>query len=71
MQSVAGKISVINDGGNAFTLQVAGGENKSMDFVVDKNTQVNGQIRQGSAATVEYETTANGQNVAVTVTAEA
>jgi len=71
VQSVSGKVSAIGSGGSAFTLQVAGGENKSMDFVVDKNTKVQGQVREGSAVTVEYQAMENGQFLAVSVTAQA
>lgn len=71
VQSVSGKVSAIGSGGSAFTLEVAGGENKSMDFVVDKNTKVQGQVREGSAVTVEYQAMENGQFLAVSVTAQA
>jgi len=71
VQSIAGKVATIGGGGTAFTLEVTGGERKSMDFVIDKNTTIKGQVRQGSAVTVEYQAMANGQNLAVSVTAQA
>jgi hypothetical protein len=42
-----------------------------MDFVVDKNTQVKGQVKQGTAVTVEYQAMANGQLLAVSIMAQA
>ena len=71
VQSVSGKVSAIGSGGTAFTLAVDGGESKTMDFVVDKNTKVKGQVREGTAVTVEYQAMANGQFLAVSVTAQA
>jgi hypothetical protein len=70
-KSISGKITNIGNGGHSFTLEVAGANNKTIDFVVDKNTQVNGQVKQGTAVTVEYQAMENGQNLAVTVTANA
>jgi hypothetical protein len=71
VKSVAGKVAAIESGGKAFTLAVSGENEKTMDFVLDKNTKVQGQVRQGSAVTVEYQAMENGQNLAVSVTAEA
>src|SRR5882757_7522290 len=52
-KSVAGKVAAIGNGGTSFTLEVTGGGSdkdtaKNMDFVVDKNTQVKGQVKQGT-----------------------
>jgi len=69
-KTVSGKIASIGNGGHSFSLEVS--ENKSkMDFVVDKNTQVNGQVREGTAVTVQYQAMENGQNLAVSITANA
>jgi len=70
-KSISGKITNIGNGGHSFTLEVGGENNKTMDFVVDKNTQVNGQVKQGTAVTVEYQAMESGQNLAVTITANA
>jgi hypothetical protein len=70
VKSISGKVSAIGNGGTAFTLEVAGGDKKTMDFVVDKNTQVQGQVRAGSAVTVEYQAMETGQYLAVSVTAQ-
>jgi len=71
-KTVSGKVASIGNGGHSFSLEV-NGESKGgkMDFVVDKNTQVNGQVREGTAVTVQYQAMANGQNLAVSITANA
>ncbi len=72
VKSVSGKVATIGSGGTAFTLDVSGGdEKKTMDFVVDKNTQVKGQVRQGTPVTVEYQAMETGQYLAVSITAQA
>jgi hypothetical protein len=70
VKSVSGKVSAIGTGGTAFTLEVSGENKKTMDFIVDKNTQVQGQVRAGSAVTVEYQAMETGQYLAVSVTAQ-
>jgi len=71
VKSVTGKISTIGSGGSSFSLEVAGNNSKKMDFVVDKNTQVKGQVREGTPVTVEYQAMNNGQFLAVSITAQA
>ncbi len=71
LKSVAGKVAAIETGGKAFKLAVSGENEKTMDFVLDKNTKVQGQVREGTAVTVEYQAMENGQYLAVSVTAEA
>ena len=77
-KSVAGKVAAIGSGGTSFTLEVTGGGSdkgasgkNTLDFVVDKNTQVKGQVKQGTAVTVEYQAMANGQLLAVNIMAQA
>ena len=70
VKSVSGKISTIGSGGSSFSLEVAGNSSKKMDFVVDKNTQVKGQVREGTAVTAEYQAMNNGQFLAVSITAQ-
>jgi len=73
-KSVFGKVLKIWNGGHSFSLEVAG-ENKStmefVEFVVDRNTQVNGQVKEGTAVTVEYQAMEGRQNLAVSITARA
>jgi hypothetical protein len=75
-KSVAGKVAAIGSGGTSFTLEVTGGGSDSsgkntLDFVVNKNTQVKGQVKQGTAVTVEYQAMENGQLLAVSIMAQA
>ena len=76
-KSVAGKVAAIGNGGTSFTLEVTGGSDKdssgknTLDFVVDKNTQVKGQVKQGTPVTVEYQAMENGQLLAVSIMAQA
>lgn len=72
-KSVSGKVASIGNGGHTFTLEVSADTNnkRSMDFVVDKNTQVQGQVREGTPVTVEYQAMENGQYLALSITAQA
>ena len=70
VKSVTGKVASIGNGGGSFSLEVTGNGNKKMDFLVDKNTQVKGQVREGTAVTVEYQAMNNGQFLAVSITAQ-
>ena len=77
-KSVAGTVAAIGSGGTSFTLEVTGGGSdkdssgkNTLDFVVDKNTQVKGQVKQGTAVTVEYQAMENGQLLAVSIMARA
>jgi hypothetical protein len=67
-KSISGKVTNIGSGGRSFTIDASG---STMEFLVDKNTQVNAQIKEGTAVTVEYMATDSGKNVAVSVTAQA
>jgi hypothetical protein len=70
-KTISGKVATIGNGGHSFSLEVSGENKNKMDFVVDKNTQVNGQVREGTAVTVQYQAMASGQNLAVSITAQA
>lgn len=70
-KTISGKVASIGNGGHSFSLEVNGESTSKMDFVVDKNTQVNGQVREGTPVTVQYQSMANGTNVAVSITANA
>jgi len=70
-KSISGKVTAIGNGGHSFSLEVAGGQKSTMEFQVDKNTQVNGQVREGTAVMVEYQPMEGGKNLAVTITAQA
>jgi hypothetical protein len=70
---VSGKVASIGNGGTSFTLQVNGGDadKNTLNFLVDKNTRVQGQVKQGTAVTVQYQATKNGDLLAVSITAQA
>ena len=64
-QSLSGKISSIGDA--AFSLEVTKGQDKkTLEFLVDGDTKVEGKLEVGSQATVEYRS-ADGRNVAIHV----
>ena len=62
-QSISGKVTDI--GGHSFTLETDTGG--SMQFVVDKNTQVLGQVKVGMLVAVDYQATDDGQLLCVRV----
>ena len=72
-KSISGKVASIGSGGTSFTLEVTGGgsEQNTMNFIVDKNTQVKGQVRQGTPVTVEYQAMNDGKLLAVSTMAQA
>jgi len=64
-QSISGKISSIQDA--AFALDVAKANDVStLQFLVDEQTKVEGSLRVGAQATVEYRSS-GGKNIAVHV----
>lgn len=63
--SQAGKIASIGDG--AFSLEVMKGqERKTIEFLIDDDTKMEGKLQVGSQATVEYRS-ADGKNIAIHV----
>jgi hypothetical protein len=65
-KSVAGKVISIGDSGTSFTLQVDGRKD-TMKFVVNKNTEVQGQVKVGTLVAVDYQPTQSGANLALSV----
>lgn len=74
-QSVSGKVASVEK--TSFTLAIGAGTSnhgqqfqetapKTMQFLVDKNTTIDGQLKVGAAADVTYRVD-NGQNVAISV----
>jgi len=71
-QSVSGKIASVEK--DSFTLNVASGARqmeqtsspKTMTFLIDKNTTVEGKLKVDAMADVTYRSE-NGQNVAISV----
>jgi hypothetical protein len=66
-KSVAGKVTAIGKSGTSFAVQVDGSKNQTMEFVVNTKTQVQGEVKVGSLVAVDYQSTASGQNLAVSV----
>jgi hypothetical protein len=67
-KSVAGKVTSIGSSGASFAVQVEGSSKDTMEFVVNKNTQVQGQVKVGTLVAVEYQPTEKGENLAVSIT---
>ena len=69
VKSVTGKVTQVETGGKAFSMDVAqGNDKKPMRFVVDKGTTVQGHVAAGTTASVDYQPDTNGQLVALSVT---
>jgi hypothetical protein len=61
--SVSGKITTVND--SQFTLSLNRNQNPNkLEFVIDANTRIEGQLAVGSQATVDYR--AEGQQLVAT-----
>jgi hypothetical protein len=70
-KSVTGKVTAIGNQGHSFAVEVdAGGNKQTMQFVVDKNTQVVGQVKAGTMVAVDYQPMDGGQNLCLKVTAQ-
>jgi hypothetical protein len=69
-KSVSGRVTAIGDQGKSFAVEVEnGGSKATMQFVVDKNTQVQGVVKTGTLVTVQYQPS-GGQNLCVSVAAQ-
>ena len=69
VHSVTGKVTQVETGGKAFSMDInQGNDKRPMRFVVDKNTTVQGHVSAGTTASVDYQPDASGQFVALTVT---
>ena len=69
-KSINGKITEIGDQGHSFTLDTVAGDKQTLKFVVDKNTQVQGQVKVGTMVAVDYQPTDSGQLLCVRVAAQ-
>ena len=70
-KSVSGKIASIGDNGKSFIVEVENGSGpkQNMQFVLDKNTQVEGHVTTGTMVMVEYQPMNSDQNLCVKVSA--
>lgn len=71
-KSITGKVMDIGDRGHSFTVDTgaSGGSKQTMKFVVDKNTQVQGQVKVGTMVAVDYQAMDGGQLLCVRVAAQ-
>lgn len=66
-QTVSGRVTSVGD--DSFTVEVGtGGEPNRMEFVTDKDTEIDGRLEVGAKVHVTYRTK-NGKNVAIRITA--
>ena len=66
-KSVSGKVTSIGNSGTSFALEVEGSSKQTMEFVVGKDTEVQGQVKVGTLVSVNYQPTKSGENVAVSI----
>ena len=65
-----GKVTSIGNGGHSFGMEVdQSGTKETMQFSLDKNAKVQGNVTVGTEVAVEYAEEA-GQNLALIVTAQ-
>jgi hypothetical protein len=68
VHSVTGKVTQVETGGKAFSMDISQGNDKRpMRFVLDKGTTVQGHVAAGTTASVDYQSDGNGQLVALSV----
>ena len=68
-KSVAGKVTAIGTDQRSFSMEVdEGGSKHTMQFVLDGNTQVQGRVGAGTTATVQYQPSQDGKNLALSIT---
>jgi hypothetical protein len=68
VQSVTGKVTQVETGGKAFSMDVnQGADKQQMRFVVDKTTTVQGHVAAGTTASVDYQPDPSGTLVALSV----
>jgi hypothetical protein len=71
VHSITGKVTQVESGGRAFSMDVNLGSDKHpMRFVVDKSTMVQGHVAAGTTASVDFQSDASGQLVALSVKEE-
>lgn len=67
-KSVNGKITNIASDKKSFTVEVnEGNAKRSMEFLIDGNTQVQGRVGVGTDATIEFQPNPDGKLVAVSI----
>jgi hypothetical protein len=67
-KSVSGKVASIASDKKSITLEVNNGNDKrTMQFIVNQNTQVTARVSTGSMATVQYQPASDNQLVALVI----
>jgi hypothetical protein len=67
-KSVSGKVTSIGNDKTTFSMEVNGDDSKgTIQFVLDKNTQVEGRVAVGTDAVVQYQPTDDGKNLALSI----
>ncbi|HEX4075810.1 MAG TPA: hypothetical protein VHX49_10455 [Candidatus Acidoferrales bacterium] len=68
-KTVSGKVTAIGSDHKSFSMDVndSSGQARSMQFVLDQKTQVQGRVGTGTTAIVEYHPTQDGKNLAVNI----
>jgi hypothetical protein len=67
-KTAQGKVTDIASDKKSFTIEVNEGSSKhAMQFVLDGNTQVQGRVSVGTDATVQFQPTPDGKNLALTI----
>jgi hypothetical protein len=70
-KSVTGKVTDIGSDKKSFALEVNEKSSKrTMQFVVDGNTQVQGRVTVGTEAAVQYQQSEDGKNLALSIGAQ-
>jgi hypothetical protein len=64
-KSATGKITAVS--GDTFTIEVGSGSKETMQFVTDPNTAKSGDLKVGSEANVQYQSSSDGKNMATKV----
>jgi hypothetical protein len=66
-KSVSGKVTDIGSDRKSFSLE-AKDDKRTIQFVVDENTQVQGHVTVGTVVTVQYQAMNDGKNLAMNIT---
>jgi hypothetical protein len=69
---VTGKVTAIGNSGRSFALAVTkDGDSQTMQFTLGAESKVEGKVSVGTSVVVEYRAMEGGQNIALTITAQA
>jgi hypothetical protein len=68
-KTVSGKVTAIASDHKSFLMDVSdsSGQSRTMQFVLDNNTQVQGRVGTGTTAIVQYHPTQDGKNLALNI----